>query len=137
MLALKAWLLAFLIFNMPPEWAQTRTGCEDVVPNELPDLQVKECTAAWSHGDKEIYAFVWEPFAPRPGGVMEAAEEIKGRLLGEDITIVRTKFFMGVQQEVLTAHLSVKEPEAQIMIYARNMSPDDFQAILDGVERAP
>lgn len=138
MVALKAWLLAFLIFNLSPEWQQTRTGCETVdVTIGPPGQKAEECTAAWTReGGAELYAFVWKPFPPRDGGPMVAVEEMKGSLLGEDITITRTSMFFGTEQEVLVAGLGTKTPEeAQILIYARNLSPEEFQFILSGIER--
>lgn len=137
MMALKAWLLAFLMFNLAPEWQQTRSGCEDVdVTVGPPGQKVNECSAAWKKGEAELYAFVWSPYPPRDGGPMVAVEDIKGRLLGEDITITRTSQFFGSRQEVLVTGLGSKEPEAQILIYARNLAPEEFQFVLDGVERA-
>ena len=137
MVALKAWLLAFLIFNLSPEWEQTRTGCETVdVTAGPPGQKGEECTAAWKKGGAELYAFVWKPFPPRDGGPMVAAEEMKGSLLGEDITVTRTSMFFGTEQEVLVAGLGTKDPEAQILIYARNLSPEEFQIILSSVERS-
>lgn len=137
MLMLKAWLFVFLTFNLPAEWTQASAEtCESI--QEPIGLHVDECFAAWTNGDKELYAFIWRPHPPlsRDRGPMVVAAESPGKLLGKDVTITRTSMFFGQKQEVLTASTTWDVPEATIMIYARNVSLEEFQTLLDGVERS-
>lgn len=136
MLLLEAWLIAFLTFSLPPDWKQTHSACETI--QEPTGQAVEECFASWVYGEKELYAFVWQPQSPisRDRGPMAVAEEIKGQLLGQDITISRTSMFFGKQQEVLVAGVDTETPKGRILIYARNVSPREFQTLLNGVELA-
>ena len=43
---------------------------------------------------------------------------------------------LGRSQSMLTTSLELMKPQAQILIYAKNMSPEDFQHALDGVSLA-
>lgn len=138
MVALKAWLLAFLMFNLDPAWQQTRSGCE-MVPVTVgpPGQYVQECTAAWTKGDAELYVFLWTPVAPRDGGPMVAIETFDGTLLGNPVTITRTSQFFGSAQEVLTTATKIASPDSQLMIYARKLPLEDFKAVLAGVAFNP
>ncbi|MCC6917922.1 MAG: hypothetical protein IT548_01885 [Alphaproteobacteria bacterium] len=138
MVALKAWVIGLLVLWLPPDWVQTRAACGPVssivVPGGTP---VEECSAVWTRGEQEIYAYVWKPFPPRDGGPMVKAEEWPGTFLGQPMRIVRTKTFLGMDQDVLVAAVHIDTPSANVMVYARGLSLEEFRAIIEGGELAP
>ena len=58
-------------------------------------------------------------------------------LLGQDVMVSRTSQFMGSAQEVLVTSAELPKAGAHVLIYAKNTSPEDFQAALDGVSLNP
>lgn len=135
--AMASWIVGVLMLMLPPQWTQTATTCEQVNVLQSPDgATTEECRGVWSDGAAELTVIVWRPVVARDGGPMESVEDVKGRLLGKDVLVSRTSQFMGTQQEVLVTSLTLTEPEAHILIYAKGVSPETFQAILDGVSLA-
>jgi hypothetical protein len=136
--ALSSWIVGILMLTLPAGWlpASPATCREVAVLHGPPGTTAEECGATFSRGAAELTVIVWRPGAPRAGGAMVPAETRKGRLLGTDVTVNRTAQFMGTQQEVLATALTLEDPRAQILVYARKTSAADFQAILDRVSLA-
>lgn len=132
--ALTSWLVGVLMLMLPPQWTQSSTGCDQVpVINGAAGATTEECKAVWTKDGAELTVIVWRPVVARDGGPMESVEDAKGRLLGKDVVVSRTSSFMGVAQEVLVTSVTLTTPEAHVLIYAKGVSDQDFQAILDGV----
>jgi hypothetical protein len=127
---LKAWLIGLLLLSLPADWTQTRAGCAPVE-----NAAVEECSAVWTRGEQEIYAFVWKPFPPRDGGPMVAAQEWPVTFLGHNAKIIRTKTFQGMEQEVLMAAVHVDVPAANVMVYARGLTLDEFRLLIEGARQ--
>jgi hypothetical protein len=137
MIEVKAWLIGLLLLALPADWTQSRSECGPVANSAIPgSAPVEQCSAVWTRGEQEIYAFVWKPFPPRDGGPMAAAEEWPVTFLGQPSKIVRTKTFMGMEQEVLVAAVHVDAPAANVMVYARGLSLDEFRGLVEGAKQA-
>ena len=132
--AITSWIVGILMLALPAGWTQTSTKCEEVsVIHGAADQKTEECTAQWTKGEAQLTVFIWTPVVARDGGPMESVEDSKGTLLGKDVLVSRTSSFMGTAQEVLVTSLELTEPKAQILIYAKGTSPEEFQSILDSV----
>jgi hypothetical protein len=133
-----SWIVGILMLALPSSWtAATPAACQQVsVEGAAPGTMSEECSAVFTNGSAELTVIVWQPVVARDGGPMVSVEDSKGRLLGKDVVVSRTSAFMGLEQEVLTTSLELMKPQAQILIYAKNMSPEDFQHALDGVSLA-
>ena len=132
--AITSWIVGILMLALPTGWTQTSSKCEEVtVVQGAPDQKTEECSAQWSKGEAQLTVFIWKPVVARDGGPMESVEDNKGKLLGKDVLVSRTSTFMGTAQEVLVTSLELTEPKAQILVYAKGTSPEEFQSILDGV----
>jgi hypothetical protein len=132
--AVTAWILGILMLALPADWSQTATTCAEVaVIDGPPGEMTQECSATWTKGAAELTVIVWSPVVARDGGPMESVEDEKGKLLGKDVLVSRTKTFMGTEQEVLVTSLELTEPKAQILVYAKGTTPEEFQALLDQI----
>lgn len=132
--AVTAWILGILMLALPADWSQTATTCAEVaVIDGPPGEMTQECSATWTKGAAELTVIVWTPVVARDGGPMESVEDEKGKLLGKDVLVSRTKIFMGTAQEVLVTSLELAEPKAQILVYAKGTTPEEFQALLDQI----
>lgn len=127
------WIIVGLLMIMTPAgWSSAHEpACAELAATAGPPAF--ECTGVFVNGEAEITVLVWQPAGPIDGGPMVASAEFPGRLLGQDITITRTSHFMGQDQETLVAEVTLASPGAQVLIHARNTSPEAFQAFLDGV----
>jgi hypothetical protein len=132
--AVTAWILGILMLALPADWTQTATTCAEVaVIDGPPGEMTQECSATWTKGAAELTVIVWTPVVARDGGPMESVEDEKGKLLGKDVLVSRTKIFMGTEQEVLVTSLELTEPKAQILVFAKGTTPEEFQALLDQI----
>lgn len=136
MIELKAWLIGLLLLSLPADWTQTRSACGPVANTAVAgSAPVEECSAVWTHGEQEIYAFVWRPYPPRDGGPMVAAEEWPVTFLGRPAKIIRTKTFQGMEQDVMVAAVHIDAPAANVMVYARGLDLDAFRALIEGAKQ--
>jgi hypothetical protein len=128
-------IVGILMLVLPEGWVQASApACTPVaVVQGPPDTTSEECTGTFTRGDGELTVIVWRPVVPRDGGPMVSVEDFKGTLLGQDVMVSRTSQFMGSAQEVLVTSAELKAAGAHVLIYARNTSPEDFQAVLDGI----
>ena len=133
-----SWIVGILMLALPSGWtASTPAVCQEVsVIDGPPGTMTEECSAVFTDGSAQLTVIVWRPVVARDGGPMVSVEDGKGRLLGKDVVVSRTSAFIGQEQEVLTTSLELQTPQAQILIYARNLSDVDFQHALDGVSLA-
>jgi hypothetical protein len=136
--ASSSWIVGILMLALPAGWLPASPAAchESAVLHGPPGATAEECSATFSRGASELTVIVWRPGAPRAGGAMVPVEAGKGRLLGSDVTVNRTAQFMGTRQEVLVTALTLQDPRAQILIYARKTDAADFQEILDHVSLA-
>ena len=132
---LKVITFVCLVFQLPASWEETRRD-KGTVPGLIPGTHVEEATAAWrgTQGE-ELYAFYWKPSAPRPGGPMAVTRSWKRSVAGREVTVSETSQFLGSHQEVLVTHLAL--PDAQVMIYGRNVGDNFFNATLDSLRLSP
>ncbi len=134
-----SFIVGLLMLALPPGWSEKApASCQTV--NVLvgpPGGTTEECSATYVNGAQELTVIVWRPVVARDGGPMVSVEDFKGKLLGEDVMVSRTSQFLGQAQEVLTTAVTLKSPEAHVLIYAKGVSPEAFQTILDGVSVAP
>jgi hypothetical protein len=136
MIEVKAWLIGLLLLSLPADWTQTRSQCGPAAHTAAQGAAaIEECHAVWTRGEQDIYAFVWTPFPPRDGGAMVAAEEWPVTFLNQPAKIVRTKMFLGMEQQVLVATAHVETPAANVMVYARGLSLDEFRTLIEGAKR--
>ena len=136
MIELKAWLIGLLLLSLPADWTQTRSGCAPVAGTAFPGgAAVEECSAVWTRGEQEIYAFVWKPFPPRDGGPMVSAAEWPVTFLGRRTRIVRTKTFMGMEQDVLVVAAHIDTPAANVLVYARGLPLEEFTALVEAARQ--
>ncbi len=137
--SISAWIVGILMLTLPQGWTETKpAACEQVaVVQGPPNTTSEECIATYTRGESELTVIVWKPVVPRDGGPMVSVEDFKGKLLGQDVMVSRTSQFMGSAQEVLVTSAELPKAGAHVLIYAKNTSPEDFQAALDGVSLNP
>lgn len=133
--AVGSFIVGILMLVLPQGWVEAKpAACTQVaVVQGPPGTTSEECSATYTRGESELTVIVWRPVVPRDGGPMVSVEDSKGKLLGQDVMVSRTSQFMGSEQEVLVTSAELPKAGAHVLIYARNTTPEDFQAVLDGV----
>jgi hypothetical protein len=92
---------------------------------------------AWSWqgtGEHAIELIVWTPEPPSDGGPMRAVAEWTGTIAGAAVHVSETALFMGLNQRVIVAHISLVAPKGTCLFYARGLNRPEFTAILDSIE---
>jgi hypothetical protein len=127
-------VIAGILFFLGADYEMTSNEVNEV-PGLVPGTTVVEETAHFTNGKNELFAFYWQPSAPRDGGPMEAKESWKMEVLGQQATVSETSMFHGREQRVLVAHIPLKDPEAVLMIYSPDMGRMEFENVLRTLRR--
>lgn len=127
------WLIAGILFVLGGDYELVRHD-RGQVAGLVPGTTVVEETAHWRSGEKNLFAFYWEPRAPRDGGPMVAEETWTVQALEREVEVTETSMFFGSEQRVLVTHIPLKDPEAVLMIYSPEMSRTEFERVLQGLK---
>ena len=123
-------VVAGLLFVLSSDYELIRHE-KQRVDGLVPGTTVLEETAHWSSGEKNLFAFYWQPTAPRDGGPMVAEESWKVGALGREVDVTETSMFFGIEQRVLVSHIRLEDPEALLLLYSPEMTRPEFEGMLE------
>lgn len=122
-------VIAGLLFVLAGDYELVRHEQQQVA-GLIPGTTVSEETAHWSNGETNLFAFYWEPTAPRDGGPMVAEESWTVRALEQEVSVTETSMFFGTDQRVLVSHIRLENPEALLLLYSPEMTRPEFEGVL-------
>jgi len=83
---------------------------------------------------RTAFLYYWDGTPFRDLGPMTEGESWPTEFLGQNVRVVKTKVFMGQEQEALVVHCHISDSE-RWMICSTDMNKDEFHELLGGMYR--
>ena len=131
---MKTWIVETLSLHLPASWELSSDSSERFELPGPPGFYATQEFRSWTApGDKALNVFYWVPLPPHDLGPMKASREWEVNVGGQPRTVYETSMYMGMPQRVLVTSLELAKPHATVTIYARGLTPSEFEEILSRI----
>jgi len=118
---------------LPPDYVLAEETTREIaspIPGLAPTREL--FFALRTDGGETLYVFCWLGDQPRDLGPMAESRAWPVQVLGHETKIVQTDIFMGSEQRVLAAFLSISRSE-RTMFYSPDLSLEEFAGALSAL----
>lgn len=129
----KTYEIGSLKFQLPEEYVEISKK-KDQINSRIPDQPptIEHVISFQNSAGRNVYLFFWQGFPWRDYGPMVKKKSYPVNIAGKETSMIRTKQFMGSDQEVLVVHFKLNNDE-NLMIYTPDMKPNEFKKFLEAI----